>query len=61
MISDEINQIYMTDNMMVEELKTFRPHYNVFQLDEPDKMSGNIYVSKPIVGAQAEYYASTTE
>lgn len=58
---DEINQIYLPDGMMIEEFKTFRPHFNVHQLDEPDKMSGNIYISKPIIGAMAGYYGCETE
>jgi hypothetical protein len=40
---------------MTNLLETFKPYYNVKQLDRPGRVSGNIYVSKSLVGSLAQY------
>ena len=46
---------------MVDQLQTFAPYYNVRQMDRPHKVSGYIYVSKPLVGSLADYLSCETE
>ena len=38
-------------------MQTFAPYYNVKQLDRPGKVSGNIYISKSLVGSLGQYLA----
>ena len=40
----------------MDQAQYFRSHYNVFHLGKPGKMAGNIYVSKPLVGAMTRFY-----
>lgn len=46
---------------MTNQLQTFLPYYNVRQLDVPHRVSGNIYMSKPLVGSMAEYVSNEDE
>ena len=61
MFSDEINFTTAIDGKMADQYSTFAPYCNVREMDRPHKVSGNIYVSKPLVGSLAEYLSCETE
>ena len=50
---DEYNMTLYLDKKMADGMSTFRVYNNVRQLDRPGRVSDNIYISKPIVGALA--------
>lgn len=58
---DEINFTTAIDGKMTNFYETFSPYYNVREMDKPYKAGGNIYISKPIVGALASYLSCETE
>lgn len=61
MCADALNITTAIDGKMTDQLETFKPYYNVRHLDRPHKVSGNIYVSKPLVGSLADYLSCETE
>ena len=52
---DALNITLCLDGKMTNLLETFKPYYNVKQLDRPGRVSGHIYVSKSLVGSLAQY------
>ena len=43
------------DMKLATMMQTFAPYYNVKQLDRPGRLSGNIYVTKSLVGSLSQY------
>ena len=54
---DALNITMAVDGKMTNLMQTFAPYYNVKQLDRPGKVSGNIYISKSLVGSLGQYLA----
>ena len=48
---DALNLTLMVDQKLAYLMETFAPFYNSKQLDNVGRVSGNIYISKSLVGA----------
>lgn len=46
---DQLNLKYAVDKKMADFWVVFKPEYNVFLLDNPMEVSGNLALTKPII------------
>lgn len=54
---DALNCSIALDNKMTDFWYPLAPEFNIFQLDEPDKISSNIDIPKPCVSAHSQWLA----
>ena len=55
---DALNCTIATDNKMAAWLYSLAPEFNIYHLDFPDKISGNIGISKPVIAAHSAWLNS---
>lgn len=55
--SDECNFWLPLDNELTELTKNLEPHHNVFVLDRPGIVSGNIAIPKTVIATMANWIA----
>lgn len=58
---DALNLTLMVDQKLAYLMETFAPFYNSKQLDNVGRVSGNIYISKSLVGSLGQYLESEEE
>lgn len=46
---DALNLMYSCDKKMADFWEVFAPEYNVFLLENPSEVSGNMAMTKPVI------------
>lgn len=49
MSKDQLNLMYSGDEKMARFWEVFAPEYNVFLMENPGEVSGNMALTKPVV------------
>lgn len=49
MSADALNLMYSCDKKMADFWEVFAPEYNVFLLENPSEVSGNMAMTKPVI------------
>lgn len=55
MSQDALNVTLALDQVVADAWQPFAPHFNVIQLDKPDKISNNIAMPKPVIQTLSRY------
>lgn len=58
---DALNLSIAIDNKMAEHWYTLSPHKNVFVLNKPREVSGNISIPKPVVATMSNWMHSAAK